>query len=553
MWLAFRAECLIISGTFASPSFQVHMDERQPENANMHLRIATMAALVAGFQGLSGCAAFAGATDDQVSQETLWPTKSWQVSTPEEQGMDSASLARLIETVGTYKQDSLMIIRHGRIVAEAYYAPYVAGISHDLRSVTKSVVSTLTAIELKNGLLDSVDQPVLDLFPEKKILRVDDNKRAMTIQTLLDMTSGIEWQEKAYTPDETIMQMYRSPDRTEFVLSQPMSGAPGSQFYYNSGNPYVLSALITKKTGQSAFDFARKELFEPLGITSARWGRVDAQGVTDGEAGLFLAPHDMARIGYLYLHNGLWDGKQIIPSTWVDRAKEGKVSATFGYRYGNLWWSLPEKGAYMARGRHSQLILVLPKLDVVAVMTGILRDDEFYSASRLIDDISKSVKSDTPLPSDPVAKALLAASLRQAATEKPSSVGGIPELAKAISGKTFQLDQNELHVKTFSLNFFDSDSSWVITTDTGKSDRPTERFTGLMGLDGIFRKSPPATYGINAAKGRWLNEHTFALERRILGHGETQTWMLTFDGQKVNVDFENTDGFKTALRGEMRD
>ena len=128
--------------------------------------------------------------------------------------MDSASLARLIETVGTYKQDSLMIIRHGRIVAEAYYAPYVAGISHDLRSVTKSIVSTLTGIELKNGLLDSVDQPVLDLFPEKKILRVDENKRAMTVQTLLDMTSGIEWKEKAYTPDESIMQMYRSPDRT---------------------------------------------------------------------------------------------------------------------------------------------------------------------------------------------------------------------------------------------------------------------------------------------------------------------------------------------------
>jgi hypothetical protein len=207
----------------------------------------------------------------------------------------------------------------------------------------------------------------------------------------------------------------------------------------------------------------------------------------------------------------------------------------------------------MARGRHSQLILVLPKLDVVAVMTGILRDDEFYSASRLIDDISKSVKSDTPLPSDPIAKSLLAASLRQATTEKPSSVAGIPELAKAISGKTFQLDQNELRVKTFTLNFFDSDSSWVITTDTGKSDRPTERFTGLMGLDGIFRKSPPAIYGINAAKGYWLNEHTFALERRILGHGETQIWTLTFDGKKVNVDFENTDGFKTELHGEMRD
>jgi len=519
----------------------------------MHLRRVTMAALLTGVVYFAGCDGSVGATEGQDSSEIPWPTKSWQVSTPEEQGMDSASLARLIESVGTYKQDSLMIVRHGRIVAEAYYAPYVAGISHDLRSVTKSVVSTLTAIELQRGLLDSVEHPVVDLFPDKKISNVDDNKKAMTVQSLLDMTSGIDWKEKAYTPDETIMRMYQSPDRTEFVLSQPMSSAPGSQFYYNSGNPYVLSALITKKTGQSAFDFARKELFEPLGITSAKWGRVDAQGVTDGEAGLSLAPHDMARIGYLYLHNGTWDGKQIIPSSWVDKVKEGKVPATFGFHYANLWWSLPEKGAYMARGRHSQMIVVLPKLDVVAVMTGILRDDEYYSVSRLVDDIANSVKSDQPLPPDPVAKSLLAASLRQAATEKPTTVGGIPELAKAISGKTYQLEANTLHVKTFTLNFFDSDSSWEITTDTGKSDRPTERFSGLMGLDGIFRKSPPAPYGINAAKGRWLNEHAFAIERRILGHSEMQIWTLTFDGNKVSVAYEDTDGSRAELHGEARD
>ena len=138
------------------------------------------------------------------------------------------------------------------------------------------------------------------------------------------MTSGIEWQEKSYTPDETIMRMYQAPDRTAFVLNQPMSNAPGTKFYYNSGNPYVLSALITRKTGQSAFDFAKKELFGRLGITSAQWGRVDAQGVTDGEAGLSLAPHDMARIGYLYLRNGTWDGKEIIPSSWVDRARRAR-------------------------------------------------------------------------------------------------------------------------------------------------------------------------------------------------------------------------------------
>src|SRR5712672_1392508 len=137
---------------------------------SMHLRMVAIAALVAGFQCFAGYNAAIGATD---GQEEVWPTKSWPVSTPEEQGMDSASLARLIETVGTYKQDSLMVIRHGKIVAEAYYAPYVAGISHDLRSVTKSIVGTLTAIELQHGLLDSVDHPVVDLFPDKTISNVD--------------------------------------------------------------------------------------------------------------------------------------------------------------------------------------------------------------------------------------------------------------------------------------------------------------------------------------------------------------------------------------------
>jgi len=519
----------------------------------MLLRNVTVAALLATLQCFAGYHAPAVAADNDGSGQIPWPTKSWQVSTPEEQGMDSASLARLVETVGTYRQDSLMIIRHGKIVAEAYYAPYVAGISHDLRSVTKSVVGTLTAIQLQTGSLDSADHPVMDLFADKKIQNVDDRKKAMTVQSLLDMTSGIEWVEKAYTPDETIMKMYESPDRTAFVLNQPMAGAPGASFNYNGGNPYLLSALINKKSGQSAFDFAKKELFEPLGIKSAKWGAVDAQGITDGEAGLFLAPHDMAKIGYLYLHNGKWDGKQIIPPSWVDRTRAGGVTATFGFNYANLWWSYPDKGAYMARGRHSQLILVMPKHDVIAVMTGVLRDNEFYSVSGLIDDISGAVKSDTALPADPIAKALLAAAIRQAATEKPSAVAGTPELAKAVSGKVYRFDDNALHVKNFTLNFLESDSSWVITTYPGKTDRNPGRFTGLVGLDGVFRKSPPAPYGINAARGRWINERTFAMERRILGRGEIQTWMLAFDGDKVTVNFENTDGFKAELRGEVSD
>jgi hypothetical protein len=115
----------------------------------MHLRLFSLAVLVAGFLFFDGCNAPAGTTEEHDSQTLQWPTKSWPVSTPEEEGVDSAGLARLIETVGGYKQDSLTIIRHGKIVAEAYFAPYVAGIGHDLRSVTKSVIGTLTAIQLQ--------------------------------------------------------------------------------------------------------------------------------------------------------------------------------------------------------------------------------------------------------------------------------------------------------------------------------------------------------------------------------------------------------------------
>jgi hypothetical protein len=327
-----------------------------------------------------------------------------------------------------------------------------------------------------------------------------------------------------------------------------MAAAPGTQFYYNSGNPYLLSALINRTFGQNAFEFAKRELFEPLGIKSAKWARLDAQGVVDGESGLFLSPHDMARFGYLYLHNGMWEGKQIIPSSWVDRVKDGKVSATNGFHYGNLWWSLPEKGAYMARGRHSQLILVIPRLDVVAVMTGALRDSEFYSVSVLIDDIAGTVRSDEPLPGDPIAAALLANVIHQAATEKPSAVAGTPDLASKVSGKVYQLAGNPLHLTSFTLNFLDPQPSWTYTTDLS-----TEPSTGFFGLDGRYRRSPASPNGILATRGRWIDERTFVMDGRNLGHGETATWRCTFDGDKVTVTYENTDGFRAELRGQARE
>jgi hypothetical protein len=224
------------------------------------------------------------------------------------------------------------------------------------------------------------------------------------------------------------------------------------------------------------------------------------------------------------------------------------VTATRGYHYANLWWSLPDRGAFMARGRHSQLILVLPKLDVVAVMTGALKDG-YVPTKDLIDGVASAIKSDDPLPPEPAPQGLLAASIQKAATERASAVGATPELAKAISGKSYRLEDNELHAQTFSLNLADPDPSWEYTIATERRDRPMARFSGPIGLDGLFRKSS-TRYGIDAVKGSWLDDQTFVVERRILGHGETQKWTLAFDGRKVNVRFESTDGESVELHGE---
>ena len=400
-----------------------------------------------------------------------------------------------------------------------------SGIPHDLRSVTKSIIGTLTAIEVREGLLDGTNHPVLDLFADKQITNIDDNKKAMTVQNLLDMTSGLMWQEKYYTPDETISRMYHAPDRTAFVLDQPMSDPPGTKFYYNGGNPYVLSAIITRKTGKNAWDDAKEKLFAPLGIFTERWRQPDAQGVTDG------------------------DGQQIIPAPWVTYAEAGKVPAAFGLHYANLWWSMPEKGALMALGRHSQRIMVLPKYGIVAAMTGYMPDDEFYPVGRFIDDIVAAARSDSALPPDPIGQSALAASIGAAANEQSLPVGGTPALQQTVSGRTYHLDENEFHVTTISLQLMGENPMWTLATNSGKPGAVPNYFPGPLGLDGRFRLAAPVRFGIAAARGRWVSDNSLEVERRILGHSETQRRLLTFEGTNVTVHFVDTDGDKADVHG----
>jgi CubicO group peptidase (beta-lactamase class C family) len=180
------------------------------------------------------------------ARETIWPTPQWQTSTPEAEGMDSAALAKLVAYGKARSFDSLLIVRHGRIVLDAYYAPYTAEIPHIANSVTKAVTGTLIAIALKEGLFDSLDHPVLEFFKDRKIANADDRKRAMTVRHLVDMTSGFEWDEGFEGGRaQSLTDMGRSADWVQFILDRPMAYTPGNLFYY-TGNAYLLSAIIQK-------------------------------------------------------------------------------------------------------------------------------------------------------------------------------------------------------------------------------------------------------------------------------------------------------------------
>ena len=190
--------------------------------------------------------------------------------------MSSERLARLVEFGGLNNMDSLLVTRHGRIVLEATYAPFRAGLKHRINSATKSVISTLVAMAMRDGRLDSTDRRVMEFFADRTIANLDDAKKAITIRHLLDMTSGLEWSE-GLDGFRSFLAMERSPDWQQFVLDRPMSEAPGTRFYYDSGNSHLLSAILTKVTGKSALDYAREVLFGPLGIEDVMW-RADPQG-----------------------------------------------------------------------------------------------------------------------------------------------------------------------------------------------------------------------------------------------------------------------------------
>ncbi len=244
-----------------------------------------------------------------------------------------------------------------------------------MQSVSKSVTSALIGIAIERGEIASVDVPVIPNFSAFR-LAPDPRRDRIRLWDVLTMTTGINWDESSTTytdPRNNAAQMEGSRDWIQYVLDQPMSAEPGAVFVYNSGATELLSYLIKKTTGKEADDYAKEHLFDPLGIHYA-WKRTPL-GLADTEGGLYLAPRDLAKFGYLYLHEGVWNGKQIVPATWVHQSTRWSIDTHWRYPgYGFQWWGLSRQGketyeAYAAIGYGGQYLIVIPRLDLIAVFT----------------------------------------------------------------------------------------------------------------------------------------------------------------------------------------
>ena len=344
------------------------------------------------------------------AEDTIsWPTDGWPVSTPEAQGIDSRTLADALVQMRLrhIPIHSLLIERHGRIVLDSYFRPFADNRTHNVYSVTKSVTSMLVGIALARHELANLNTPVLSLLPGAQ--SDDPRKAGITLARLLSMSSGLDCSSEG--GKSLLQRMMRSPHLAAFMLGRPLDAEPGTRFEYCGGNSEVVSAVLTTTTGSSALELARREIFAPLGITHVAWP-TDADRVSHGWGDLMLEPRDMAKLGYLWLHNGRWENRQVVPAAYLAEALTAHINVQPGIDYGYGMWLYPGHSPvdFEANGSGGQRITVIPSLDMVEVTTGGGLD-----ANEVATMIASAPVSDTPLPASPESDSQLATLVAEAA------------------------------------------------------------------------------------------------------------------------------------------
>jgi CubicO group peptidase (beta-lactamase class C family) len=342
--------------------------------------------------------------------EFSWPGEDWQASTPEREGLDGAAIAQLDEEFRAGKHgyvDSMLIVRSGRLAYEAYYehdyrarnADLVTGESgpwnyydvswhpfymgsdlHTVQSTTKSFMSALVGIAIARGDLPGTGATLGELLPHRNI--TDPDKAAITLDNILTMRPGFEWEEDVsyWDPRNDAIRVEKTDDWVGYLLAKPLVHEQGTAYKYNSTNTQLMSEMVSKATGRALNEYAEEFLFDPIGIKDYFW-KDSPEGFKDVAGGLYLEPRDLARFALLFERDGEWNGQQVVPAEWVARTSRPHVADTapgspnFNVGYSYQWWiyNHGDDGKpfmYGTWGWGGQFALVVPELDLVGVFTG---------------------------------------------------------------------------------------------------------------------------------------------------------------------------------------
>lgn len=434
-------------------------------------------------------------------------------TTPESYGIASAAVLQFFEAVEhqIHELHSVMILRHGCVVAEGWWSPYQADDLHSLFSVSKSFTSTAVGLAISEGHF-SIDDPVISFFPDEMSAETSDFLKALRIRHLLTMTTG--------HTDDTLAYMLDRPDGNwlKGFFETPIRHAPGTHFVYNTGATYILSAIVQKTTGLTLIDYLTPRLFEPLGIEKATWEE-SPQGINVGGYGLSIKTEDMARFGQLYLQKGLWQGKQVIPASWVEEAAASQVSNGDGRQsdwtqgYGYQFWRC-RHNAYRGDGVFGQYCIIMPEQDVVIAITG---GTDVFDAQQPLDliwEILLPAMQSQPLPED--------ASAHTALTEKLSSLIVTPvqgqstsSIASQISGRTYRFDANELKLEALILSFTEGGCTVSVKRADRDETIPCGDGAWQRGETSLLNEPGVVEVMKTASSGAWTAAETFTMVVRL--------------------------------------
>lgn len=459
-------------------------------------------------------------------------------STPEAQGVDSVGLLRFIEALETRIDavHSVMLVRHGKVVAEGWWSPYRAGDLHIMYSVSKSFTSTAVGFAVQEGLLD-VNDTILSRFPELAPAKPAERMKEMRVRDLLRMATGHQ------NDMNQVIKGRKDGAWVKAFLETEVEHKPGTHFVYNSAGSYVLSALVQKVSGKPLEEYLRPRLFEPLGIEPPRWGK-SPEGVNLGDGGLTLRTEDLAKFGLLYLQKGIWNGKRLLSEQWVQAATSlqtstgGNPDSNWDHGYGYQFWRNKVTG-YRADGAFGQFSFVFPDHDVVLAVTSGTSD--MHGVMETVWEQLLPALQKHPLPANTPAHAALQAKLEglalPAQNGEKSSV-----IAREISGREYRLDDNEQGLKAATLDLSRPNPRITFVDADGKHEIDCGYGAWVPGVTG-YQKRISNVFDNDrqpvAASCGWGDDQTFIAKLCFNETPYTVTARFRFEGDRLALDMEH--------------